>query len=386
MNLKQKVEEILQLKKTYVLLFFFGLIFKLILFPVKTGDFVFFLEPWINFIKSHGYGLSLKYGFYNYAPSYIYILVFIAKLGLNPLFSVKIVSILFEYLLAFYIGRIALLKFDNKLIVWASMAIIPILPSVILNSSYLSQCDSIYSAFVVGGVYYALKNKQFKSVLFFGIAFAFKMQAVMLLPFYFIMLLRGRIKWYYFFLVPTIFIVSLLPAWFYGRPFSELLGIYLEQSSHYKFLTMNFPNNYIWINNIYYEQVKLIGLILTFIITLICGLFLSRKKYYFSFEIWIRLAFLSSICIPFILPGMHERYMYLGDVLGVLYFFVIRKNIHLPVGILLVSFYSYIRCSRFNDVLPMEPAFLIYLLVVIFTISDFILALNKEPNNVKYQK
>lgn len=156
MNLKQKVEEILQLKKTYVLLFFFGLIFKLILFPVKTGDFVFFLEPWINFIKSHGYGLSLKYGFYNYAPSYIYILVFIAKLGLNPLFSVKIVSILFEYLLAFYIGRIALLKFDNKLIVWASMAIIPILPSVILNSSYLSQCDSIYSAFVVGGVYYAL--------------------------------------------------------------------------------------------------------------------------------------------------------------------------------------------------------------------------------------
>jgi len=92
---------------------------------------------------------------------------------------------------------------------------------------------------------------------------------------------------------------------------------------------------------------------------------------------------LSAIFIPFVLPGMHERYMYLGDVLGVLYFLVIRKNIHLPLGILIVSFYSYIRCSRFNDILPMEPAFFLYLAVIILTAYDYVKNLKNESTPVK---
>jgi Gpi18-like mannosyltransferase len=368
-------------RHTWIALIVVGMLAKLALLHIKTGDYVCFLEPWLNFIKSHGYGSSLKYGFYDYAPSYIYILVLIAKLGFNPLFSVKIVSVFFEYVAAFFIGKIAVLKYKNNLFVWISMAVIPILPSVLLNSGYLSQCDSIYSAFVMGSVYYALRNKQFTSVILFGIAFAFKMQAVMLLPFYFVMMLRGNIRWYYFLLIPIIFIVSILPTWLYGRSFSDLLSVYLAQTNRYPFLTMNFPNLYILISNDFYNSVKQVGMLLTFLITLFTGLWLSRKKYQFSFEIWVRLAFLSAIIIPFLLPGMHERYMYLGDILGVLYFMVVRKNIHLPIGILLVSFYSYIRCSRFNDILPMEPAFVIYLLVVIFTIIDFITALNKESND-----
>jgi len=357
-----------------------GLLAKLALLHIKTGDYVCFLEPWLNFIKSHGYGSSLKYSFYDYAPSYIYILVVIAKLGLNPLFSIKIVSILFEYLAAFFIAKIAVLKFKNNLYIWISLAVIPILPSVLLNSSYLSQCDSIYSAFLMGSFYYALKNKQITSIVFFGIAFAFKMQAVMLLPLYFVMMLRGNIRWYYFLLVPGIFILSILPTWLYGRSFSDLLSVYFAQTNHYPSLTLNFPNLYIWISNEYYSSVKLAGILLTFLITLFTGLWLGRMKYHFSLELWARLAFLSAIVIPFLLPGMHERYMYLGDILGVLYFLVIRKNIHLPIGILLVSLYSYIRCSRFNDVMPMEPAFVVYLLVIIFTVIDFLTALNEESN------
>jgi Gpi18-like mannosyltransferase len=373
-------------RSTWIALIVVGLLAKLILLPVKTGDYVCFLEPWLNFIKSHGYGASLKFGFYDYAPSYIYILVVIAKLGLNPLFCVKIVSIFFEYLAAFFIGKMVALKYKNDLLIWISLAVIPILPSILLNSGYLSQCDSIYSAFVLISLYYALKEKQFLSIVFFGIAFAFKMQAVMLLPFYFVMMLRRNIRWYYFLLVPIIFILSILPTWFYGRSFSDLLSVYMAQTNRYPFLTMNFPNFYIWISDVYYNSVKLGGIVLTVLLTLVGGLWLSRGKYNFTFEIWIRFAFLSAIVIPFLLPGMHERYMYLGDILGVLYFLVVRKNIHLPIGILLVSFYSYIRCSRFNDILPMWPAFLIYLSVILFKTIDFVIALNKESNDPISQK
>ena len=383
MNSNNKVSGIFSNRIIWIGLIIIGLIIKIILLPIKTGDFNVFLEPWLEFIKAHGYFDSLKYGFYNYTPSYIYILVLIAKIGLNPLYLVKFVSIIFEYLAAYTIGKIAFQKYKNNLVIWISLAVIPLLPSVILNSSYLSQCDSIYAAFGLLSIYFIIKEKQVVSFIFLGIAFAFKMQTAIILPLFYILMLKGKINWYNFLFIPLVFVFSLIPAWAYGRSFSDLINVYVSQANHYQFLTMNFPNLYIWISNDFYEPVKIAGMIITVLVTLISGYLLSNKKYIFTFELWVKLAFLSAIAIPFILPGMHERYMYLGDVLGVLYYLVVRKNIHLPVSILMISFYSYIRCSRFNDILPMEPAFVLYLTVIILTTFDFIKSLKNESNIIK---
>ncbi|MFT3751939.1 MAG: hypothetical protein QM800_03360 [Paludibacter sp.] len=376
----QQIYKVLSDKKVLISLILIGLITKLFLLPIKTGDYIVFLEPWIEFIKTHGYFSSLKYNFYDYTPTYIYILILIAKTGSNPLFLIKIISILFEYAVAFFIGKIAILKTQNKTSLLASLAIVPVLPSVILNSSYLSQCDSIYATFVVASLYFILKDRQFLSTLLLGIAFAFKMQTAIILPVFFVLMLRKKINWYYFLLIPIIFIISILPTWLYGRNFSDLLEVYMLQTNRYPFLTLNFPNIYIWIDNAFYEPVKLVGIVFTTILTIVGGLAISNKKYNFSFEQWIRLAFLSSIIIPFFLPGMHERYMYLGDILGILYFLVLKRNSHLPLAIASVSFYSYIRCSRFNDILPMYPAFIIYFLVIILVVSEFIIILKNESS------
>ena len=355
-----------------------GLVLKIILLPVKTGDYVCFLEPWISFIKSHGYFSSLRFNFYDYTPAYIYTLILVAKTGLNPLFLVKLISIVFEYITAVFIGKIVVLKSQNKKDILICMAVVPLLPSVFLNSSYLSQCDSIYAAFTIISLYFILIERQLMSIIFLGIAFAFKMQTAFILPLFFIFMLRGKIKWYYFLTVPIIFLISILPAWFYGRTFSDLLNVYISQTNRYPFLTLNFPNIYIWVNNAWYQPIKFGGILFTAIFTLVFGLILSNKKYNFSFEHWIRLAFLSVIIIPFILPGMHERYMYLGDIMGVMYFLILRKHIYLPFGIVLISFYSYIRCSRFNEVLPMSPAFAVYLLIIVLTTTEFIKSLKHE--------
>jgi Gpi18-like mannosyltransferase len=382
MTLKRKVNYFFLQKTIWFTIIVLGIILKFILAPVKTGDYVGFLNPWIIFIKTHGYASSLKYNFYDYTPSYIYVLIIIAKTGLNPLYLIKFISILFEYLAAFFVGKIVNLKYHSTKIFFISFAVLPLLPTVILNSSYLSQCDSIYASFILGSIYFILKNKQILSVIFLGLAFAFKMQTVFILPLFFVFMLRGKINWYYFFIIPLIFILSILPPWFYGRELTGLLKVYLNQTDHYRLLTLNFPNLYIWIDNDFYEPVKTAGIVATIIITLLSGFWLSKKKYVLSFEMYIKLAFLSSIFIPFILPGMHERYMYLGDLLGVLYYLVLRKNIHLPISILLVSFYSYIRCSRYNEILPMSPAFFVYLAVIVLTSIDFITGLKVESNEI----
>lgn len=384
MSLKQKYfKSPVTFRITVVTLIFIGISIKLILLPVRTGDFVGFLQPWLDFIRTHGYFHALSYGFYDYTPSYMYLLVLIAKTGFNSLFLVKLVSIVFEYLAAFFIGKIAALKTKSVKTVWISLAVVPLLPTVLLNSSYLSQCDSIYASFVFGAVYFLLRDKRFLSVVFLGLSFALKMQAIMLLPFFFVVMLQRKIDWYYFLIIPVVYFLSLIPAWWMGRPLNELLTIYFSQSGHYPFLTLNFPNLYIFIDNRFYKSVKLIGIVFTFLFTLIAGWWLSRKKYRYTFENLIQLAFLSAVVIPFILPGMHERYMYMGDILGVLYFLVLRKKIYLPTGIVLLSLYSYIHCSRYSTILPMWPAFAVYLTIIILLIIDFLNDLKNITENAE---
>ena len=377
-NMFDFFQKLVSKKGVWIAFIFLGVLAKVILFPFASADYINFLEPWVNFIKENGYFSALQYDFYDYTPSYMYMLVILAKIGLNPLYSIKVVSILFEYLAAYFIGRMAFMKYQKKNLILVSLAIVPLIPTVLLNSSYLAQCDSIYTAFAIGSIYFTLKNKTCFAVLFLGISFAFKMQTVMVLPFFFVMMLRGNIKWYYYLMVPAVYCISLVPAWAMGRPFSELLTVYFSQADRYQLLTMNFPNVYIWINNDYYAIASTAGIIFTCLLTLISGIILGNKKYNFTFENWVRLAFLGAIIVPFFLPGMHERYMYLGDILAVLYFLLMRKNIHLPIGIILISTYSYIRCSRFHDILPESPAFFLYVLIIILLIIDFVKSLNEE--------
>lgn len=149
------------------------------------------------------------------------------------------------------------------------------------------------------------------------------------------------------------------------------------QSNYDHELTLNFPNLYIWIDNIYYNPVKLIGIIFTVVLTLCSGILL--RKYRFSYEMWIRFSLLSSVLIPFILPGMHERYLYLGDIMSLLYFMVFRKQFFVPGTILSFSLYSYARCSRYNYLLPMWPVFFLYLFFIVFLCIDFLSKLRNEP-------
>ncbi len=381
MKLKSPLKKLFSKKESWYLVIFLAVILKISLFPFRLGDYNFYLEPWVNFIKNNGYTSSLKFNFYNYTPSYIYILILIAKTGLYPLYLIKIVSIIFEFLTAYFVAKILFIKYNNKLVFWISFGIIPLLPSILLNGAFWGQCDSIYSSFVVGSIYFILKKKQFLTVLFLGLAFAFKIQTAFILPFYFVLLLRGYIKWYYFFTIPAIYCISILPAWTSGRPVFELLSIYFSQSSYYEMLTIHFPNIYTWISNDYFDILRFPGFFLTIIHTLIFGLILSNKKYIFTFEIWVKLAFLSVIISPFLLPGMHERYLYLGDIMAVVYFCVCRKNMYLSLGIILISFYSYLCCSRLKDILPLWPAFIFYISIIIVATKDFISSLKVELKN-----
>lgn len=364
-------------KKFLALLIAMGLVIKLLMIPFipEPGDYTFFLKPWVEFIRSHGYWQAFRFEFANYSPAYLYFLLGIAKLGGEPLIPIKLLSICFEYVAAWFIGGIAYQKYRENWVRWCALAVVPLLPTVLINSSYWGQCDSIYVSFLIGSIYFALKKRSFLSILFLGISFSFKLQAVLLFPFYFVLLLRNRIKWYYFLLVPAVYLISLLPAYCAGRPLTELLSVFVAQSGHYEELSLQFPNLYMWISNDYYEPVKWGGILFTFLFALLTGGLLAKKyKTELTDDYLVRLALLSAVIFPFILPGMHERYMYAGDLLAIVYIMYFPSKFYNALGVPLISFFSYALCTSLNEPLIRYlgvPVTLFYLCVIGLLVRDF---------------
>lgn len=364
-------------KKFLALLIAMGLVIKLLILPFipEPGDYTFFLKPWVEFIRSHGYWQAFRFEFANYSPAYLYFLLGIAKLGGEPLIPIKLLSICFEYVAAWFIGGIAYQKYRENWVRWCALAVVPLLPTVLINSSYWGQCDSIYVSFLIGSIYFALKKRSFLSILFLGISFSFKLQAVLLFPFYFVLLLRNRIKWYYFLLVPAVYLISLLPAYCAGRPLTELLSVFVAQSGHYEELSLQFPNLYMWISNDYYEPVKWGGILFTFLFALLTGGLLAKKyKTELTDDYLVRLALLSAVIFPFLLPGMHERYMYAGDLLAIVYIMYFPSKFYNALGVPLISFFSYALCTSLNEPLIRYlgvPVTLFYLCVIGLLVRDF---------------
>lgn len=342
-----------------------GLLAKASLFPVATGDYVHFLAPWVAFIRAHGYMRALAFDFFNYAPAYMYWLVLVAKLPIDALWGIKILSVACEYALAWRIGQIASLYRASSLTPWIAFAVVPLLPSVMLNSSYLSQCDALYAFCAISALWHVLGKNRAAAMLWLGLGFAFKLQTIFLLPFFWIYWLRHHLSLRYALLIPLPYILSILPAWAMGHPWGNLALAYLRQADYYQYLTLNFPNPYLWIDNRFYHPVREIGVVLVAMLALGAGAWARRWRGQWTMELSLGLAWLSALLVPFLLPGMHERYLYLGDVLGVAYYLAFRRKAYMPVAIALISFYSYVRCSRYHDLLPLAPAFILYLAVLL---------------------
>ena len=371
-------------KKFLALLILAGLLIKLLMLPFfpEPGDYTFFLKPWVEFIRSHGYWQAFRFEFANYSPPYLYFLLGIAKLGGEPLIPIKLVSICFEYVAAWFIGGIAYQKYKEDWVRWCALAVVPLLPTVLINSSYWGQCDSVYASFLVGSIYFVLRKKPVLSILFLGISFSFKLQAVLLFPFYFVLLLKNRVKWYYFLLVPAVYLISLLPAYCAGRPLTELLSVFISQSEYYESLSLQFPNLYMWISDDHYETVKWIGILLTFLFTLLMGGLLAKKcRTELTNDYLVRLALLSAVIFPFLLPGMHERYMYVGDLLAVAYIMYFPRKFYNALGIPFISLFSYALCTSLNESLIRYlgvPVTIFYICVIGLLIRDFYLSSLKE--------
>lgn len=344
-----KIEaEIIEAIQKYILKFGFAavsvlaLTLRLACLDVQSWDCVKFLNPWLaNLDRFSGLsGIGHNIGEYN--VPYMLFLNIVTKTPFTDLYEVKALSILFDYVCALVIIRIA---FDKKermslksLIVYTVAIMSPI---SFLDSAYWVQSDGIFTAFILISLYCLVREKYLGVMIAFGLAFAFKLQAVFFLPvlvIYYFATKKMSIK--YTLAVPIVYFLSILPAIIAGRDIMETLTIYTRQTDLYHRLTLECPNIYYFMDGSYVILRKM-GIALTMAILGIAACYfiyykITSRNAYILLALWC-----SMVCVYF-LPCMHERYSYMACFIAIVYAVHNKKDWWLAVGFNLVTLLSWL--------------------------------------------
>lgn len=333
-----------------------SILIRLSLFDHETADYSFFMQSWLNELKSYpGFsGLGAAIGDYN--VPYMVVLSIVSKLPLFDLYEIKALSAIFEYLGAFaaililsHIGKTKIITERNLF----AYSVIILTPVVFLDSAYWAQCDFIYTSMLLLCTYFMMKEKFSPAMIFFGIGLAFKLQTIFFLPVIIIYYFASKkmsilhVLW-----IPAVFFVMDLPAIFAGRGLVETLSIYKNQTTTYEMLTLSCPNFFVFFTGDY-QLLSRMGILVTMTLLGLGACFIIKRGINDKRELILLAVWCNMICIYF-LPAMHERYVFAACIFSIVWAFICKKDWWIAFGINFVCFLSYLFYLVHDDIISLK--------------------------------
>jgi hypothetical protein len=278
-----------------------------------------------------------------------------------------------------------------------AFAAVCVLPTVVMNSGVWAQCDSIYATFCLASLVSLVRGRPWGASAWFGVAFAFKLQTLFLLPVLVGVLLVNRLRLRTLVAAAVTFLACLVPALVAGRGLLSQLAVYPAQISdpsgvgggaapggampggpgtrgappggrgglpggmpaadpaaQTSTLTHNAPTPYAWLPS---SSVWLYaGLAVTALVVVGFGVWLLLRKRPLSPGEIVLVAATATLLVPLLLPQMHERYFYLAEVLLVVASMVEWSFIVPALGIQVASFSTYLGYLRNQPLMPLQVA------------------------------
>lgn len=357
-------------------LFAFSFLIRWKLMPIESADFWGFLEDWMEKIREGGGFRSLGEQISNYTSPYMYLMCLVSYLTENDLYGLKMISVVFDYLAAAAVFMILYRLTGNVRRAIMGMAMLLLSPSVILDGAYWCQCDIVYTSFLLFALYYFFRDNSRLCMIFVGISFAFKLQALFLIPFFIIMWLKRKtIRIVDFLWIPAVYVISALPAWGLGRDFKELMGIYFEQAGTYPWGTLEYPNIYALLGEAmpelrHAEEVSSAGVFMTILLLGCIAYYFYVKEIHLTGELMITLALFTVAVIVYSLPHMHERYGFLVDLLAIIYGVLDRRKLPVVCGFMLVSVLSFMPYLIAVHIVPIQYVAIALLGLIVYVGYD----------------
>jgi Gpi18-like mannosyltransferase len=384
-----------------VVVIFSVLLRKSMIYYRFTSDYGLF-KNWYDYILDHGGILALSDNFSNYPPLYLLFLIAGAYIfgdtGYKP-YGIKGFPILFDFVSAFFVYKILREKFKDGPIAYIGTSVFLLTPTMFINSSYWGQNDSMYLVGMLACVYFLMRStasesdaprritgNEIAAFVSLGLAIAIKLQAIFLAPLLLILLFK-KVSWKSFFIVPLVYLVTILPAWLIGRPLQELLTLYVYQVNMFRDkLSMSAPSIYAWLPGEEYGFLIPWATLLALIILLSLSLLAWKKLSSMGRDQILALAFLSVLIAPFVLPKMHERYFYPADAFAILFGFYFPQFFYVPIIMISVSLFSFFPYLYGYPIAPIPYLTTILLVMIIYLLRNWQSFLGADDENPALQK
>lgn len=383
-SFEKKLIEWLQHNLFYVVLFAITLLSLYIRFTLRgfiSDDASGSLLPWYDYIKAHGGIFSFSAPANpecNYSLIYQFLIGIMTYLPISSLLAYKLLSILFDYLLAIACGYLIYELTGKKAHALAAFACVACSPIVILNSAAWAQCDSIYTFWIILALIFLRKEKYIHTFIFYGIAFAFKFQAVFILPFFlFYYFYKKRFSIIYFGIIPLCSIVLSIPALVQDRTIADVFSSYIGNTSIFQSMTMGYPTFWRILDGFgasdAYGSLHQFAILFDIIVLgSLVSIWMYRKIELTDHNI-IYIAFMLTYTTVMFLPAMHERYGFVCEILAIIIVIINRKTLPLLLALLantIIIYGGYLYGSQISE------SFVAIINIIIY--SAYMITLNKQ--------
>lgn len=379
-----------------------------------SGDYRTFLSRWWVYLATHGHlsGLADD-SFSNYNTPYLVLLAVATHLPVRPIVAIKAISVIGDLVLAWLGSRVvAQVRPASPWSPVLAFGVVIFLPTVVMNSGVWAQCDSLYAAACVACVLLLMRGRPWAASAWFGVAFAFKLQAVFLLPVLLGVLLVNRHRLRTLLAAPATFLACLVPALLAGRSLSSQLMVYPLQVTDSsgtggtvgrgpgggsgpgggpggtasgftlndgQSFTHNAPTPYAWLPADASVAWKYAGLAFAVAVVVGCGTWLLARRRRLDAPQVLLVAATCALVVPLLLPEMHERYFYLAEVLLTLAAFVDWRWALPALGIQAASTTTYLAYLLDTHLVPLGAAAAVALASGLGAAVLLVLALRVRP-------
>lgn len=276
------------------------------------------LESWYQQLKAGGSLAALAEYEGDYNLFYATILYLLTLVPVEPIVSIKMVSILFDYVGAFLLMGAAMAiggeerRYLHGIIAFALVLFHPV---AIVNSGYLAQSESIWAGFSLLSFWYISQEKPVRGMWMLGFALAMKLQSVFILPIVLMLYFyKKKFSILHILWIPVAIQVTCIPAIIGGCSFDIAYRTYFRLMGEYPYMYYYYPNVWTFFQEAPYYQFGKVAIVMAFTALLLFAVLfvLSGRKH--GEKEWLEYVAWTTMTCAMLLPCMHERYNYIAEI------------------------------------------------------------------------
>ena len=250
---------------------------------------------------------------------YVTLLYFLTWIPVNSLISIKMLSVVFDYLTAFltlFMVRETVAEEKKDLYGCIAYGVALLEPVAVIDSAYLAQSESIWVFFSLLAFWLFWQRHPAWGSFAFGFALAMKPQGIFILPIILIYYFKTKkFSILNFLWTPVAIQITCIPAIIGGCHFDVFIRRFTAMMGSYQYVYYYYPNVWTYLQNAPYYVYGKAAIFSAFTVLLLFAVLFVRNRRQVCLQEMLFYVTWTAMTCTMLLPCMHERYNYLAEMM-----------------------------------------------------------------------